>query len=513
MFSTLSTVVFFLLTGSYAVDLSTLPDLLKNISADVYPDLQGISMNIWENPEIGLSEFHAHDLIVDYFTSTRPGEWEVTPHAYGMPTAWTLEFEYRPPATSPTAVVPVIGIMAEYDALVAIGHACGHNHIALVALALASLTRQAVLDLGIPAHLIVVGTPDEEEGAGKHTLWEAGAFENADIWMLAHPTDADAITALNSRLNVIADFVADTHEEAVYAAYEAMTTIRDLDSSGKWPGSNSSAAPVEDVGMFQCNVVQGQISLGIAGSTVATVGGIVNSLLADKTYPNVSCSVLEDATMDNGVNVTCLGPGGHASSDTNGPLVLTIETFRTLSSNDGLSFYLPGNTTLTELDVTFDLRTRYTTDIDSVGQAVISAIQDIATSTATDVMYPSMEITPVLPERLISLVATPDYGSQEDWILGGFTPASTDASWPQGAVLDPETHALIHSDKVVFQPFWNLCEPGGICAFNHEPLYREVAGTNYSYTRTEIMARALAHIAVELLNDPAFMLNATAITN
>ena len=38
-------------------------------------------------------------------------------------------------------------------------------------------------------------------------------------------------------------------------------------------------------------------------------------------------------------------------------------------------------------------------------------------------------------------------------------------------------------------------------AFNYEPPFRDVAGTEHSYTRTEKVARALAHLAVELLND------------
>ena len=81
--------------------------------------------------ETGLDKHHAHDLVVDYFANVRPGEWKVTPHAYGMPTAWKLEFEFRTPATPANAKLPIIGFIAEYDMLVGIGHACGHNQILL----------------------------------------------------------------------------------------------------------------------------------------------------------------------------------------------------------------------------------------------------------------------------------------------------------------------------------------------------------------------------------------------
>ncbi|KAK5994510.1 Xaa-Arg dipeptidase [Cladobotryum mycophilum] len=502
----------FLARGCWAVGLENLPSLLKNISADIYPDLKDIAVDIWEHPEIGLAEFYAHDLIVDYFTNKKPGEWQVTPHAHGMPTAWQLDFEYRPSNTPADAEIPVIGILAEYDALVHIDHACGHNHICLNSLALASLVRQSVIDLGLPVQLRVVGCPDEENGAGKHTLLEAGAFDDIALWIFAHPANANGVVAMDARLNVVADFKGATHSEAVGKAYQGMLQVRDLDSAHKWPGTSSTATPVEDVGMFICNVVQDNLSLGIKGSTPSTVNETIGSILATNIYPNVSCTVSLDAAVTTGVNLTCTGIGGHASADTNGPLVAFIETYRALSTNPSVSFYLPGNMTYNELDVTFDLRTRYTQDMSAVGDAVIAAISDLAAKTSTDVLYPSLEITPTLPQMLIDLVALPDYGSQSGWLDGSFTAASTDAGWVQGAVVDNTTHALLRSDRAVFQPFWDLCEPGGLCANNHEDLYRLVANTDYSYERTEIMARAMAHLTIEIINDPILMANVTAIT-
>jgi hypothetical protein len=64
---------------------------------------------------------------------------------------------------------------------------------------------------------------------------------------------------------------------------------------------------------------------------------------------------------------------------------------------------------------------------------------------------------------------------------------------------------------VVFHPNFGVCDPDGECAVNHEPEFHDVAGSEYSYTRTEFVARALAHMAVELMNDAAMMANATAI--
>ncbi|KAK3368735.1 hypothetical protein B0H63DRAFT_80784 [Podospora didyma] len=492
-----------------AANVSTLATKLQAISAEVFPGLKAIAVDIWNNPEVGLSEHHAHDLVVDYFTSQQPGEWVVTPHAYGMETAFKLDFEFRVPAVNPNTPLPVIGFLAEYDALPGIGHACGHNHIALNGLAAASMVRAAVVQLGIPARVVVMGTPDEEGEAGKHKLLQAGAFDGVDVWFMAHPTSANAVQPMNARINAVAQFRGTQHGDVVRAAYETLVAVRDR-AAGGLPGTASSVVAVEDVGMFASNVVQSRISLGINGSTLEVVQQTVSSIL-DSTYPGVTFTAANDCT--GGVNLTTFGPGGHASESTKSPLVLTIETFRALSSQEGVSFYLPGNASTTALDITFDIRSRYTLDLNSVLNVVTSTIGSNAAAIVTDTIYPALEVTPFLPGVFIDLLKTDAYGAQTNWGVSSFAPASTDAAWLQNAVVDPTTKALIKADRVVFHPNFGICAPNGTgpCAFNHEPPFRDVAGTEYSYSRTEIVARALAHVAVELLNNKTMMAEATEI--
>ena len=94
---------------------------------------------------------------------------------------------------------PRIAILAEYDALPEIGHACGHNLIAGGAagafLALASYAED------LPGTVELIGTPAEEGGAGKVKLIDAGVFEGVDAAMMYHPFDRDLLThpALASR--------------------------------------------------------------------------------------------------------------------------------------------------------------------------------------------------------------------------------------------------------------------------------------------------------------------------
>lgn len=86
---------------------------------------------------------------------------------------------------------PRVAILAEYDALPQIGHACGHNLIAGSALgAFAALARIAS---GLPGTVEIIGTPGEEGGAGKVMLLEAGAFDGVDAAMMFHPFDRDML--------------------------------------------------------------------------------------------------------------------------------------------------------------------------------------------------------------------------------------------------------------------------------------------------------------------------------
>ena len=101
-----------------------------------------------------------------------------------------------PVADLPTAFVATagsgpltIGICAEYDALPAIGHACGHNVIASAAVAAAIALQPLVDDLGIT--LKVLGTPAEEGGGGKILMLERGAFDGIHASMMVHPAPTE----------------------------------------------------------------------------------------------------------------------------------------------------------------------------------------------------------------------------------------------------------------------------------------------------------------------------------
>jgi amidohydrolase len=84
---------------------------------------------------------------------------------------------------------PHVAILAEYDALPEIGHACGHNLIAAGAVG----AWLALLDSNHAGTIDLIGTPAEEGGGGKIKLLEAGVFKGVDAAMMFHPFDRDLL--------------------------------------------------------------------------------------------------------------------------------------------------------------------------------------------------------------------------------------------------------------------------------------------------------------------------------
>ena len=87
---------------------------------------------------------------------------------------------------------PVIAILAEYDALPGLGHACGHNLIASCAVAAGVASKPAIDRFG--GSITVIGTPAEELYGGKAMRAERGAFNQLAMAMMGHPGAHDAAT-------------------------------------------------------------------------------------------------------------------------------------------------------------------------------------------------------------------------------------------------------------------------------------------------------------------------------
>ena len=157
-------------------DRKTLGDRAIRAIDDQRAELIALSMSLHADPEIGYQEHRSAAKLAAFletngFTITR---------AYG-----DVETAYRGDATG-NRNGPTVAILTEYDALPDIGHACGHNLIAMMGTA-AAIGVRAVLD-ELPGRLAAIGTPAEEGGGGKVALVRAGGFDDVDIAMMCHPS-------------------------------------------------------------------------------------------------------------------------------------------------------------------------------------------------------------------------------------------------------------------------------------------------------------------------------------
>ena len=140
-----------------------------------------IELSHWihDHPELGDQETLASGVVADWLDKAG---FAVEKNVGGLPTAVRGTFGSGPLH---------VALLAEYDALPEVGHACGHNVIAATAMgagvALAGVADQVGLTV------TVLGTPAEEGGGGKIRLLDAGAFEGVHFALMIHPGPSDLL--------------------------------------------------------------------------------------------------------------------------------------------------------------------------------------------------------------------------------------------------------------------------------------------------------------------------------
>jgi amidohydrolase len=145
------------------------------------PELVALSRALHDEPELCFEEVRAARRVGDMLEGAG---FDVEPGPYDLPTAVRGRV-----GSGPLSIV----ICAEYDALPAVGHACGHNLIAAAALGAGMALAGVADDLGLS--VTVLGTPAEEGGGGKVLLLERGAFAGAHAAMMVHPWPEDRLFA------------------------------------------------------------------------------------------------------------------------------------------------------------------------------------------------------------------------------------------------------------------------------------------------------------------------------
>ncbi|CAE7115694.1 unnamed protein product [Rhizoctonia solani] len=177
--------------------------------------LREISLKIHDRPELSWDVRYAHDILTQF---AEEQGFQVTRHylADKLPgdTAWKAEFEIPDKSGKP---LPVVGLNSEMDALPGIGHACGHNLIAIIGVAVAVGLKNAMEKHNIPGKVILLGTPAEERGRGKAHLLKAGAYKEMDICLMAHPGDGTDRLIDFTPTSALQTFEVEYHGQSAHA--------------------------------------------------------------------------------------------------------------------------------------------------------------------------------------------------------------------------------------------------------------------------------------------------------
>jgi len=159
-------------------------DLASHTIDAASESLRALSLDIHSHPEENYEEEHAHQALTTWLADSG---FDVTRSAYGMDTAF---------AATRGSGGPTIAVLCEYDALPGIGHACGHNLIAISGAAAGLGVAEALERGGIEGTIRVLGSPAEEGGGGKIRLIDEGAFEEVGAAMMIHPGTGDLLYPL-----------------------------------------------------------------------------------------------------------------------------------------------------------------------------------------------------------------------------------------------------------------------------------------------------------------------------
>ena len=214
--------------------------------------LTGLSHRLHAHPEVAWTEERAAAWVAAELAGAG---FDVEANACGLPTAFI--------ARSGTGPLH-IGICAEYDALPALGHACGHNIIAAAAVGTGLALAAAADDLGLT--VTVFGTPAEEGGGGKVYMLERGAFEGVHAAMMVHPGPVDVAEA---RPFAVSHMLVRYRGQATHAA--------------AYPEQGINAADAFTVAQVAIGLLRQQLLPSTRVHGIVTHGGDAPNAIPDRT--------------------------------------------------------------------------------------------------------------------------------------------------------------------------------------------------------------------------------------
>ena len=183
-----------------AADQQVLAEVEKEREAAV-----AIADDIWAFAELGYLETKSSQRLRTYLSESG---FEVESGVADIPTAFVATYGQGK---------PVIGILAEFDALPGLsqaampvrqpiakgmpGHACGHHLFGAASATAGVAVARWLAATGNSGTVRVYGTPAEEGGSGKVYMVRAGLFDDVDVVLHWHPADRNDASAASSTAN------------------------------------------------------------------------------------------------------------------------------------------------------------------------------------------------------------------------------------------------------------------------------------------------------------------------
>lgn len=195
--------------------MDTYTDLIQAIDEEIgreHAALAALSDDIFDHPEVSGQETETCRKMVSLLRDR--GCRVETPFA-GLPTAFRGIF-------GPDNHTHKIAILAEYDALPEIGHACGHCLSGSISILAALALRRLQDQLDADVHII--GTPAEEDLGGKAVMVKGGVFDGYDMAMMVHLYDRNLLA---SKLLAMDSYMYHFRGKAAHA------------SNAPWEGANA----------------------------------------------------------------------------------------------------------------------------------------------------------------------------------------------------------------------------------------------------------------------------------
>ena len=306
------------------------------------PEILDLSHAIHADPELGGQEFRAAKRVRRVLRMAGFGFDAPQP---AQPTAFSARFG---------SGELVVALCVEYDALPAIGHACGHNVNAAsavgAALALAAVAEELSLTVK------VLGTPAEETTGGKVDLIDEGFFDDVSLAMMAHAAAKDVVGGSSLAM-----------------------CMWDVLFEGR--AAHAAAAPSEGVNALDALVVaqtaialaRQQLPAGSIVSLIVTEGGSAVNVIPERARANIElrAASIENLRLIQDKVSRCLEAGAHASGSAL-HITPTGNDYAELRQDAFLSEAYRAAMTARGRDVAFSAEPVASTDMGNVSQLVPS---------------------------------------------------------------------------------------------------------------------------------------------